>query len=108
MLCTSSAKVELTTPAISRELRFMRTVAGTAVKHLSDRNARPVGEHARGNIHGRQLLEEQLGSVGNKHLRNSGLVLARSTLKALPAEVPVCSMLVIFIEKVAEEGSLTQ
>jgi hypothetical protein len=56
---------------------------------LTNRYPRPVGEHARRNVHGRQLLEEQLGRVGDVHLRDARLVLAGSALEGLLAEVAV-------------------
>lgn len=80
--------------ATQSEEKVMRIVGGTVIKRLSNRNAGPISEHARGNVHGCQLLEEQLSSVGNEHLRNPGLVLARPALEALPAEVSVDSVLV--------------
>ena len=53
---------------------------------LTNRNTTPIREHPSRNVHGRQLLEEQLGSVRNDNLRDLGLVLARSALKLALAQ----------------------
>lgn len=50
---------------------------------LADTNTRPVGEHACGNVHGSQLLEEQLGRVWDVNLRDLGLVSTWSALERL-------------------------
>ena len=60
----------------------------------TNRNPRPVGEHARRDVHGRQLLEQQLGRVGNVHLRDARLVLAGPALEGLLAQVAVSQSLV--------------
>lgn len=49
-------------------------------------NTASLGVHSRRNIHRRQLLEHQLGSIGNDDLRNLGLVLARSALEGVLLE----------------------
>jgi hypothetical protein len=62
----------------------------------ADRHARPVGEHARRNVHRLQLLEQQLGRVRDVDLRNLGLVLAGAALERLLGEVPK-NILAVFI-----------
>ena len=54
---------------------------------LADRDAGPGREHARGNVHALQLLEQQLGRVWYVNLRDLGLVLARPAFKRLLREV---------------------
>jgi hypothetical protein len=44
---------------------------------LSYGNARTLREHSCGNVHRRELLEEQLSSIRNVDLRDLRLVLAR-------------------------------
>ena len=53
---------------------------------LTNRNTTPIREHPSRNVHGRQLLEEQLSSVRNDNLRNLCLVLARSALELALAQ----------------------
>ena len=53
---------------------------------LPNRNPGSFSEHSSRNVHGSKLLEEQLRSVWNVNLRDSGLVLARSALEALCRE----------------------
>ena len=45
------------------------------------RHPRPVGKHARRNVHRGQLLEQQLGRVWNVDLRDSVLIVAQSTFE---------------------------
>lgn len=59
---------------------------------LPDRHARSVSEHARSNVHGCQLLEEQLGSIRDVHLSDLCLVLARPALERLLGEVSMCKL----------------
>lgn len=54
---------------------------------LANTDTGPVGEHASGDVHRCQLLEKQLGRVWNVHLRNLGLVTARSALERLGVEL---------------------
>lgn len=56
---------------------------------LSDRYARPISEHSRGDVHGCQFLEQQLGCVRDVDLCNLCLVLAGTALEGLLGEVPV-------------------
>ena len=56
--------------------------------NLSDGNTRSLGVHSSRNIHRRQLLEEQLGRIGNVHLRDPRLVLTRPTLECILLKIP--------------------
>jgi hypothetical protein len=55
---------------------------------LTNRHARAVREHAAGDVHGLQLLEEELGGVRDVDLGDLRFVLARSALKGLVRQVP--------------------
>lgn len=59
------------------------------IVHLADADTRSVGEHACGNVHRGQFLEEQLGGVRDVHLRDLGLVSAWSALEGLSVELTV-------------------
>lgn len=54
---------------------------------LPDRDARPIREHPGGDVHGLELLEEELRGVRDVHLRDLRLVLARPALERLLGEV---------------------
>lgn len=56
---------------------------------LSDRYAGAAREHPCCNVHGLQLLEEQLGGVGDVDLGNLGFVLAGAAFEGLLREVAV-------------------
>lgn len=43
---------------------------------ISHAETRAVGEHARGDVHGHELLEEKLGGVGDLDLGDASLVVA--------------------------------
>lgn len=58
------------------------------ISSLPDAHSRPVGEHSRGDVHRRQLLEEQLRRVWNVHLRDLCLVPAGPTLERLRVQFP--------------------
>ena len=47
----------------------------------------PSGEHPSGDVHRRKLLEQELGCIGDVHLRDPRLVLARTTLERVLLEV---------------------
>jgi hypothetical protein len=49
--------------------------------------ARGRGVQPRRDVHALQLLEQQLGSIGDVQLRAAGLVLARTALEALLLQV---------------------
>lgn len=70
----------------------------------SDRNARTVCEHARGDVHGRQLLEQQFGGIGNEYLGDPGLVLAGSALERLLGKVSVVWYISILDSKTHRNG----
>lgn len=62
---------------------------GRYTKHpLTDGNTRPVREHPRGDVHGLQLLEEELRGVRDVHLRDLRLVLAGPALERLLGQIP--------------------
>jgi hypothetical protein len=46
---------------------------------VADAEAGARGEHAGGDVHGEELLEEQLGGVGDMDLRDARLVVAGAT-----------------------------
>lgn len=48
-----------------------------------------VSEHARGNVHRLQLLEQEFCRIRNVNLRNLGLVLAGPAFKRLLGKVPI-------------------
>ena len=58
---------------------------------LSDCDARSLRVHPGSDVHGGQLLEEQLGRVRDVHLRNLGFVLARPAFERGLLEVPVAN-----------------
>lgn len=62
---------------------------------LPHRCAGAVSKHAAGNVHGLQLLEQELGCVWDVNLSNLGLVLARPAFKRLVGQVPIVLLLVI-------------
>ena len=84
--------------------------AATATRRhetLSNRDTRSFRKHPGRNVHRHELLEEQLGRIGNMHLRDPRLVLAGSALERILLQIPdvnvspkPCS--------VAPERSLTQ
>jgi len=53
---------------------------------LPDRDTTPLSVHPSRDIHGRQLLEQELSSIRQNDLRNLRLVLARSTLELILLE----------------------
>ena len=55
---------------------------------LPHRDARSLRVHPGSNVHGGQLLEKQLGRVGDVHLRDLGFVLARPAFERGLFEVP--------------------
>jgi hypothetical protein len=74
---------------------------------LPDAHPRPVGEHSRGDVHRRQLLEEQLRRVRNVHLRDLCLVPAGPTLERLRVQFPkFCQSKPLYILK--QEEKLTR
>jgi hypothetical protein len=48
---------------------------------LPHRYSGSVGKHPSGNVHGGQLLEQKLGSVGNVDLGDAVLVVAQTALE---------------------------
>jgi hypothetical protein len=53
------------------------------------RNPRAIGEHPSGNVHGGQLLEQQLGGIGDVDLRDTMLVVAKTTLEKTLLQFPI-------------------
>lgn len=60
----------------------------TRWKSLSHRDAGSLRVHPGRDVHRSQLLEEQLGRIGNMHLRDPRLVLARSALERILFQIP--------------------
>jgi hypothetical protein len=48
-----------------------------------------VGEHASGNVHGHELLEEKLSGIGDLDLANASLVVARTAFVLTLLDLPV-------------------
>jgi hypothetical protein len=74
------------------------------VKELSNRksthrNPRAIGEHPSGNVHGGQLLEQQLGSIGDVHLRDTVLVVAKAALEKTLLQFPIKTVSLLCDEK---------
>jgi hypothetical protein len=64
-----------------RGLNLQATIAEKFVGLLvTDAEAGASGEHAGGNVHGEEFLEEQLGGVGDVDLGDTRLVVARAAL----------------------------
>jgi len=75
--------------AQSLQSRLLTIVHRVLEEGLADADAGAVGEHAGGNVHRGQLLEEQLGCVWDVNLRDLGLVSAWSALKGLGVQLTV-------------------
>lgn len=63
------------------------------------RNPRAIGEHPSGNVHGGQLLEQQLGGVGDVDLRDTVLVVAKTTLEKALLQFPIKTVSLVCDEK---------
>lgn len=59
------------------------------------RHAGPVGEHSRGNVHRGQLLEQKLGGIGDVHLGDAVLVVARPALEEALLQLAVARLVII-------------
>lgn len=59
---------------------------------VADAEAGAGCEHARGNIHGEQFLEEQFGGVGDVDLGDAGLVVAGAAFVFALFELTVATL----------------
>jgi hypothetical protein len=57
---------------------------------VADAEAGARGEHAGGDVHGKELLEEQLGGVGDVDLRDARLVVAGAAFAFALLELTGC------------------
>jgi hypothetical protein len=74
----------------------------------SDADTTTLGVHARGHVHGRKLLEHELGGVWDDDLCDLGLVLARSALELVLLERAESALVNVFIDISGEQNTLTQ
>ena len=70
---------------------MVKTPSAVCLADLTNRYAGPICKHARGNVHRLQLLEKQLGRIGDVDLRNPGLVSAGPAFERLLRQLPINS-----------------
>lgn len=76
-------------PLTSRR-RGSLTAKQVAGRLVADAEAGARGEHAGGDVHGEELLEEQLGGVGDVDLRDARLIVAGAAFVFALLELAGC------------------
>jgi hypothetical protein len=66
---------------------------------VADAEAGARGEHAGGDVHGEELLEEQLGGVGDVDLRDARLVVAGAAFVLALLELAGCVLALSTIQQ---------